>query len=46
MLAVEGGGHTWPGGIQYRGESVIGATSHDIDAGEEIWEFCRRFSVP
>jgi polyhydroxybutyrate depolymerase len=39
LLAVEGGGHTWPGGTQYASERLIGKTSKDIDAGEVIWEF-------
>jgi len=45
MLVVEGGGHTWPGGLQYARELVIGATSRDIDAGEVIWEFCEGFQL-
>lgn len=39
LLAVEGGGHTWPGGFQYLPKSMIGPTSRDIDASEEIWKF-------
>jgi len=39
LLAVEGGGHTWPGGFQYLPESIIGPTSHDIEASAEIWKF-------
>jgi len=39
LLAVEGGGHTWPGGFQYLPVSIIGPTSHDIDASAEIWKF-------
>ncbi|NPV91943.1 MAG: hypothetical protein HPY50_14350 [Firmicutes bacterium] len=36
---VTGGGHTWPGGMQYLPESVIGRTSRDIDANQVIWSF-------
>ena len=45
MLAVEGGGHTWPGGEQYMRERVIGVTSYDIDAGEVIWDFCEKYRL-
>ncbi len=45
LLAVEGGGHTWPGGVQYMREKVIGITSRDIDAGEVIWDFFEGFSL-
>lgn len=36
---IEGGGHTWPGGYQYLPKSIIGRTSKQIDASEEIWKF-------
>ena len=36
---IEGGGHTWPGGVQYLPERVIGTTSRGIDASEVIWKF-------
>jgi polyhydroxybutyrate depolymerase len=39
LYAIEGGGHTWPGGIQYLPKIVIGRTSRDIDANEVIWNF-------
>jgi polyhydroxybutyrate depolymerase len=39
LYAVEGGGHTWPGGLQYASESRIGKTSRDFDASELIWQF-------
>ena len=39
LLRVEGGGHTWPGGIQYLPASWIGSTNRDIDASEVIWNF-------
>jgi polyhydroxybutyrate depolymerase len=45
LLAVEGGGHTWPGGVQYMREKVIGVTSRDIDAGEIIWDFFTGFRL-
>jgi polyhydroxybutyrate depolymerase len=42
MYVIEGGGHTWPGGWQYFPERIIGKTSRNIDASEEIVAFFRR----
>lgn len=39
LYAVEGGGHTWPGGSQYLPEAIIGKTNRDINASEIIWDF-------
>lgn len=39
LYAIEGGGHTWPGGLQYLPESVIGRTSREFNASEVIWQF-------
>ena len=39
LAAVEGGGHTWPGGYQYLPERFIGRTSQDVDANMLIWDF-------
>lgn len=39
LYAIEGGGHTWPGGYQYLPEAAIGRTSRDIDANTVIWDF-------
>ncbi len=39
LLRIEGGGHTWPGGMQYLPAAWIGTTNRDIDASEEIWRF-------
>lgn len=41
LYRVEGGGHTWPGGLQYLGERWIGRTSRDLDATDVIWSFFR-----
>lgn len=41
LFTVHGGGHTWPGGEQYLPVAVIGRTSRDLDAGEELWAFFR-----
>jgi polyhydroxybutyrate depolymerase len=43
LVAVEGGGHTWPGAPERpRIARIVGRTSRDIDASEVIWEFFRR----
>lgn len=39
LYAVEGGGHTWPGGYPYAPEVLIGKTSREFNAGDAIWEF-------
>ncbi|MCJ7744103.1 MAG: hypothetical protein MUO99_06035, partial [Dehalococcoidales bacterium] len=45
LYAIEGGGHTWPGGLQYLSEVIIGRTSRDIDANAVIWDFFKRHSL-
>jgi len=42
LFVVEGGGHTWPGGWQYFPERIIGKTSVNMDASEEIMAFFKR----
>jgi polyhydroxybutyrate depolymerase len=42
MYVVEGCGHTWPGGWQYLPERVIGKTTRNLDASEEIVAFFKR----
>ncbi|KYK35392.1 MAG: phospholipase [Theionarchaea archaeon] len=39
LYAIEGGGHTWPGGLQYASKRLIGRTCYDITATEIIWQF-------
>jgi polyhydroxybutyrate depolymerase len=39
LYQIEGGGHTWPGGIQYLPQSIIGKTSREFNASEVIWQF-------
>ena len=46
LVAVEGGGHTWPGGYQYLPEPFIGKTSKDIDANTLIWNFFKGYANP
>jgi polyhydroxybutyrate depolymerase len=42
---VEGGGHTWPGGIQYLPHVIVGPTSRTFDATAEIWRFVSSHSL-
>ena len=44
LYTIDGGGHTWPGGIQYLPAKIIGKTSRDIDATEVIWSFFKNHS--
>ena len=46
LYAIEGGGHTWPGGDQYLPKWIIGKTNRDIDANEVIWNFFKRHTSP
>jgi polyhydroxybutyrate depolymerase len=40
LYTIYNGGHTWPDGYQYFPESLIGRTTHDINANTVIWDFC------
>lgn len=42
LYVIEGGGHTWPGGLQYLPARVIGKTSRNLDANEVIWAFFKK----
>ncbi len=46
LYAIEGGGHTWPGGAQYLPQRIIGKVCRDFDATEVIWEFFKRHPKP
>jgi polyhydroxybutyrate depolymerase len=45
LYAIEGGGHTWPGGWQYLPQRYVGRTSRDIDANEVLWAFFKRHAI-
>jgi polyhydroxybutyrate depolymerase len=36
---IFGGGHTWPGGKQYLPKLIVGRTSKEFNASEEIWRW-------
>jgi polyhydroxybutyrate depolymerase len=42
VYAIEGGGHTGPGGPQYLPLFPTGKTSHNLDAAEVSWDFFKR----
>ena len=44
LVKVIGGGHTWPGGMQYLKPRIIGAVCRDINASELILDFFLRHS--
>ena len=44
LVKVIGGGHTWPGGVQYLKPRIIGAVCRDINASELILDFFLRHS--
>jgi polyhydroxybutyrate depolymerase len=39
------GGHTWPGGWQYLPKFIIGKTTHNLNACEEIWAFFKPYKL-
>jgi len=42
LVRINGGGHTWPGGVQYLPERRIGKVCRDIDGTELIFDFFAR----
>jgi polyhydroxybutyrate depolymerase len=41
LIRIEGGGHTWPGGLQFMPAFLIGTVNRDIDGGQAAWSFFR-----
>lgn len=54
LCRIEGGGHTWPGGVACEDEtrlcaamkSTTGKMSQDLPASEAIWQFFSRHALP
>ncbi len=46
VYEIRGGGHTWPSGMPYLGERLVGRVSRELDANEAIWRFFARFRLP
>ena len=42
LIGVEGGGHTWPGGLKSQANLLTGAMCNDFSACEELWSFFKR----
>ncbi len=42
LCAIEGGGHTWPGGFGNVPASIVGEVNRDVSAGDLMWEFFQR----
>jgi len=41
LIKITGGGHTWPGGVQYLPKAIVGPVCRDFNASEMIWQFFR-----
>lgn len=39
LYEIQGGGHAWPMGVPFANERLVGRTSQELDATEEIWKF-------
>lgn len=39
LFKLNGGGHTWAGGLQYLPRRIVGNVCRDFNATEAIWEF-------
>jgi polyhydroxybutyrate depolymerase len=42
LIKIEGGGHTWPGGMQYLPKIIVGNVCRDFLANDIVWEFFRK----
>lgn len=42
LYTVEGGGHTWPGGLQYAPDYMVGHTTQELDTVKVMWDFFRK----
>jgi polyhydroxybutyrate depolymerase len=42
LCTIEGGGHTWPGGVEKLQSSLVGTVNRDISANQVMWEFFQR----
>lgn len=47
FFTIEGGGHSWPGGLVSPGlDGVMGVTTQEISANELMWEFFEQHPLP
>ena len=42
FIKIEGGGHTWPGGLAV---PALGHTTTDLIADDAMWEFFQRYAL-
>jgi polyhydroxybutyrate depolymerase len=45
-IIIQNGGHTWPQGLQYVPELIIGKTCQDFNGIETVWEFFKTHPKP
>lgn len=45
LTTIEGGGHTWPGGVG-QPEWLVGKTTRQINGSRFVWNFLKRHSLP
>jgi polyhydroxybutyrate depolymerase len=46
LYRMEGAGHTWPDGLQYLPQRLVGKVCRDINGAEIIWEFFKGHAKP
>ena len=46
LFRIDGGGHTWPEGLQYLPEMIIGKVCRDINGTAIMWEFFKTHPKP
>lgn len=44
VYTIQGGGHSWPGGMGFVAKDIIGRTTNDINASDILWQFFSRYS--
>jgi polyhydroxybutyrate depolymerase len=44
VYTIEGGGHSWPGGLGAVAQDILGRTTNDINASEIMWQFFQNHS--
>jgi polyhydroxybutyrate depolymerase len=42
---IVNGGHTWPGGWQYLPEFIVGKTTKNLNACQEMWQFFKQYKL-
>ncbi len=46
VYTVNGGGHTWPDGMQYLPKLIVGKVTHNLNGTQVIWEFFQHHHMP